>query len=354
MNFAPLITSASISARWTEAASNRIPFLGEGLFPADKKAGLDLKWLKGANGLPVSLMPSAFDVKSTFRNRPGFEFTETEMPFFKEGYHISEKDRQDLLRAADSRDPYAREIIAKIYNDSDNLIKGALVVGERERMQLLFAEDGNAGITFVANGVAYVYNYDPNGAWKAGNYFELTGESKWSDAEHADPYADIDAAKQAINEKTGENIELAIMNSVTFNKLMKMKSIKDRFLSSAGVSVGYLTKAEVRRVVEDTAEVRIIVYDKQYADENGIAHKFVPDGYVSLVPSGALGKTWFGTTPKEADLIAGGQVDVSIINKGIAVKKIVESDPVNVSIIASEIVLPSFERMDACALLKVL
>lgn len=67
--FTPQVTAAN----WTEAASNQIPYLGSGLFPARKKAGLDLSWLKGSKGLPVSLMPSAFDTKATYRDRIGFE-----------------------------------------------------------------------------------------------------------------------------------------------------------------------------------------------------------------------------------------------------------------------------------------
>ena len=43
-------------------------------------------------------MPSAFDAKATFRDRIGFEKLETEMPFFREGYKIKEKDRQEMLR----------------------------------------------------------------------------------------------------------------------------------------------------------------------------------------------------------------------------------------------------------------
>ena len=101
MNLREFFTPAAIAAQWNESASNRIPYLGAGLFPSKKKAGLDLSWLKGSKGLPVSLMPSAFDVKATFRDRIGFEKLETEMPFFREGFKIKEKDRQELLRVQD-------------------------------------------------------------------------------------------------------------------------------------------------------------------------------------------------------------------------------------------------------------
>ena len=57
--FRKLVAPKILAANWTEAVSNQIPYLGETLFPSDQKAGLDLKWVKGHKGLPVSLMPSA-------------------------------------------------------------------------------------------------------------------------------------------------------------------------------------------------------------------------------------------------------------------------------------------------------
>ena len=152
MNLREFFTPQTIAANWTEVQSNRIPYLGEMLFPARKKAGLDLKWLKGSKGLPISLMPSAFDAKATFRDRIGFQKLETEMPFFREGFKIKERDRQELLRIQDSNDPYADEIIARVYDDANALIEGANVVPERMIMQLLFPINGAAGISIKANG----------------------------------------------------------------------------------------------------------------------------------------------------------------------------------------------------------
>lgn len=153
MNFIDFFTSAAVAANWTEAYSNQIQYMGPKLFPARKKAGLDLSWLKGSRGLPVSLMPSAFDAKATFRDRIGFDKMETEMPFFREGFKIKEKDRQEILRVQDSADPYAEAIIERVFDDAADLMAAANVVPERMIFQLLFPEDGNAGISIRANGV---------------------------------------------------------------------------------------------------------------------------------------------------------------------------------------------------------
>lgn len=352
MDIRELFTPAEIAANWTEVYSNQIPALGEGLFPARKKAGLDLSWLKGSKGLPISLMPSAFDAQATFRDRIGLEKLETEMPFFREGFKIKEKDRQDLLRIAESNDPYADAIIARIYDDANELIAGANVVAERMRMQLLFPADGNLGIAIKANGVDYTYDYDPNGDWKASNYTALSGTHLWSAPSTADPFEDIATVQDTVRGNTGAELTTLVMNSVTFNYLAQIDAVKNRFLSTAGITTGYITKNDVRALFRDVLGVEIAVYDKMYRDEDRVSAKYVPDGYVALVPAGAIGTTWYGTTPEEADGAA-APMQVAIVNTGVAISRIVEPHPVNVNTIASEIVLPSYERCDEVALIKV-
>ena len=312
--FRKLVTPKVIAANWTEAVSNRIAYLGESLFPSKQKAGLDLKWIKGSKGLPVSLMPSAFDVKATFRSREGIKLLETEMPFFREGFKIKEKDRQDILRIREKNDPYLTDALNRVFDDAGNLLDGALVVAEREIMQLLFAENGNVGISIQANGVDYTYNYDPQGGVGS----------------------------------------ILVMNKETFKLFRSIKAIKDLFLTTNGLAVGYLTDNQIITVLKDALGLTgIVVYDKQYKDEDGTTQKFVPDYYVAVIPDGQLGNTWRGTTPEEADLMGSGKADVAVVNNGIAITQILDEHPVNLNTFASEIVLPSYERMDEVALIKV-
>lgn len=353
MDIRELFTPAEIAANWTEVYSNQIPYFGAGLFPAKKKAGLDLSWFKGTKGLPISLMPSAFDAQATFRDRIGLEKLETEMPFFREGFKIKEKDRQELLRVAESSDPYAEAIIARIYDDANELIAGADVVAERMRMQLLFADSGNLGIQIQANGVDYTYNYDPDGSWKEKNYTALQGTSVWSATQTADPFGDLEAVKEAILAETGTELVTLLMNSTTLNLLLATDAVINRFKTlNATISTPVLTKNELIQVVESALGVRIATYDKMYRNESKVAAKFVPNNYVALLPDGVIGTTWYGTTPEEADG-AGAPMSVAIVNTGVAVSRIVEPHPVNINTIASEIVLPSYERADEVALLKV-
>ncbi len=67
---------------------------------------------------------------------------------------------------------------------------------------------------------------------------------------------------------------------------------------------------------------------------------------VTLLPAQPLGSTVYGTSPEEADLMADGKADVAIVNTGVAITTIKQQNPVNIRVLASEIVLPSFEGMD--------
>lgn len=354
MKLSDVFTAEAIALNYTNAASNAMPYLGTGFFPAQKKAGLDLKWIKGHNGLPVSLAPSAFDTKSTFRDRVGISFNETEMPFFRESMLVKEADEQEIMRVQDSNDPYAVQVLNNIFNDTKNLVDGANVVPERMIMQLLAPLGGSMGINIAANGVDYTYNYDPDGSWKANHYLKIETESdKWNAAETCDPLKNIEDALDKQEEENGNRPAILLMSKATFNLIKNSKKVRSGILAqNATANVNY-TSARVQAFVEEELGVSIIIYNKQFKKENGTAAKFYPDNIVMMLPNGALGSTWYGTTPEERTLAGSGEANVSIVNTGVAVAVTTTSDPVNTKTTVSEIVLPSFEQMNFCYAIEV-
>lgn len=354
MKLTDVFNSQAIALNWTEVASNAVPYLGTGFFPAKKKAGLDLKWIKGHKGLPISLMPSNFDAKATFRDRVGIAFSETEMAFFREAMLIKEKDRQDIMRAQDSNDPYVQPVLESIFDDARNLVNGANVVPERMIMQLLSPVGGNMGIEVKANDTNYTYNYDPDGAWKADHYMKIeSAEDKWDAAETCDPLADIEAALDAQEAISGTRPEILLMSKATFKLIKNSKKVQSGVLAqNITANVNYTAK-RVQAYVEEELNVKIVQYTKKFKDEAGNENVFYPDNIVMMLPNGALGNTWYGTTPEEADLMSGTEADVSIVNTGVAITVHKTVHPVNTETIVSEIVLPSFERMDETYALEV-
>lgn len=353
MKIIDVYSAKAVALVQTEVASNRKRYIGEGLFPAKKKMGLDLKWIKTSKGLPVSLSPSNFDAVSTLRSREGFKMTETEMAFFRESRIVKETDEQEMLRVQESTDPYVQEILSRVFDDANDLVEGAMVVPERMIMQLLAPSDGSPKISIQADGVTYEYNYDPNNDYKTNNFAELSGETdKWSDVENSDPLEDVSNGLDSVEAKTGERPSVMIVSRQTMNYLKKNKKIKSAILAQNVTANIFMDDARVNELFSSELGVNIIVYAKQYKNEDGVVSKFYPDGFATLIPSGALGNTWYGTTPEERTLMGSKEADVSIVNTGVAVAVTVSNDPVQTKTTVSEIVLPSYERMDSTYVIK--
>lgn len=355
MNILDVYSARAIAAQQTEAASNREAYVGEGLFPAKKKMGLDLKWIKSHKGLPVSLAPSNFDAKSSLRTREGIKIDETQMAFFRESMLIKEEDEQEVMRAIDLNDPYLTPVLSSIYDDSATLVEGARVVAERMRMQLLApVTDGSPRIVISANGVQYSYNYDTDGTYKTENYRAIdTDTEKWSASATADPLADIQTAIEAVEAKTGTRPSVMIVSRKTMGYLKACEKIRNSVLAQNATANVIMSDARVKELFQTELGVQIIVYNKQFKDETGTAHRFYPDDFATLLPDGTLGSTWYGTTPEERTLMGNAGADVSIVDTGIAVAVTVTNDPVNTKTTVSEIVLPSYERMDETYVIKV-
>jgi hypothetical protein len=349
MNIFDLITAKEIATYWTTADSNRIPYLGATLFPAKKQLGLDLKWIKGSQGLPVALKASAFDAKAPLRDRIGIKSVETEMPFFREAMRIGEKERQELNKAADAANAgFLKPVITRIYDDIGSLVDGANVVPERMIMQLL--STGCISLVGEADGVRVNYDYDYK--LPAAHKATLTSTDKWSDTEHSTPIDDIQEKQDKIEEDTGERPSRALCTRKTWNYLLKNKSIKLDMNPAGGTNVIF-TDAMLRQYLQTKVGLDVVVYNKKFA-QGGTAVQFFPDDYFTFLPAGTLGNTYYGTTPEESDLMSGATTaDVQIVNTGVAITTIKEPHPVNVQTIVSEIVLPSFEQIDKIFILKV-
>lgn len=347
MKLTDVFNAEAIAANYTEVASNAIPYLGTGFFPAQKKAGLDLKWIKGHKGLPVSLMPSTFDAKSTFRDRVGISISETQMAFFRESMLVKEADEQEIMRVQDANDPYAATVLENIFDDARTLVDGADVVPERMRMQLLAPIGGKMGIEIKANGANYTYNYDPDSSWKNEHYMKIESASdKWSAADTCDPVADLEAALDAQEAASGTRPEIALMSKATFKLMKNSKKVQAGVLAQNTTANVNYTSARVKAYIEEELNITIVVYSKKYKKEDGTEANFYPDNIVMLLPNGAMGKTWYGTTPEERTLSSKPGANVSIVNTGVAVAVTITDDPVNTKTTVSEIVLPSFERMN--------
>lgn len=333
MTIYDLVTSTNLSDYWETLVQGEEPYPGEELFPDDKKRGIKLEWIVGASGLPVVLKTSAFDVTAIPRERIGFDKLESQMPYFKESTYIDEEMRQELNMLLETGNMvYIRTVLDRIFNDEMRLLKGA--AASRERMRMMALTTGI--IAMSANGQNFEFDYQLK--------HKATVKVSWSDRVESDPMEDIREAKEEIETETGCKITRAMCDRKTWRNLRNNERIKKEiFVMSNGV--GAVNDKKLREyIAEELDGLRIFVNDKMYADENHKSHKFMPDNTFVMFPDGPLGKTWFGTTPAESDLMAGNAANVTIVDTGVAITTHQIVDPVQVDTIVSMICLPSFEQ----------
>lgn len=335
MNIYDSIKANEIEAYYKVGVDERIPYLGETLFPAKKEAGLELRWIKGSGGLPVALKPSAYDSETRLRDRVGFEELTLDMPYFKEGFLIKERDRQELnkLQNSSGNEGYKDLILGKIFDDAMELVRGARVQGERLCMQLL----STGKIDIQANKLDYQYDYQ----MKEGNKETLLTTDRWSDLEKSNPLEDIERWLDAMEDETGDRPTKAICTKKTYNYIKQNKNVK------VALKETLVTDNMVNELVSDYLGISIATYNKRFKSEAGVTTKLFPDDVFTLIPDGTLGNLHFGMTPEESDGLAGTDANLSVVNTGVAITTVKRVDPVNIFTKASAVMIPSFEQIDS-------
>lgn len=354
MRLTDVYTAKAVGFRLQNEASNEKEYIGQLFFPVQKKMGIDINLIKARKGLGVALKPSTYDALATIRPRKGFTVTAQQMPLFRESMKVSEKDMIEIARAQESNDPYLTEVLQNIYDDVEELVKGAEISAERMIMQLLAPTNGNVKIEIgLEDNTAYAYDYDADHSWKANHYMELgagdaSSRDKW-DQTGAKPLSDIEKGASYLR-SIGETPKYILMNSTTLDMLLNNPQIKNAIIVSAGVTVDYISRKTVSDAIQAQTGLSVMIYDKAY----GTGTKFYPDNYVTIIGEGQLGTLYRGITPEERSLMADPSVDVTIVNEGIAVT--VKTDygpPVQTSTTVSEVCLPSFDGMDSIFVMKV-
>ena len=334
MTIFDLVQSPELTAYWEELIQDEAPYPCEELFPDNKKRGLDLKWIKGSRGLPVVLNVSAFDVHAIPRPRIGFEKLASEMPYFKESMYIDEELRQELNMVLETgNQAYIDSVMNRVFDDEMQLLRGARA--SRERMRMMALTTGV--VSMSANGQNFTFDY--------GVSHKSDVTTSWSNHSASDPVEDIRVAMEQIQDDTGATITRAMCDGATWRDIRNNNNLKKSSYVMGGGS-GIVTDRMLRDYLLEELGIEVMINDKRYKDETGAATKFMPANTFVMFPDGDLGRTWFGTTPAESDLMSGSAANVSITDTGVAVTSVQMVDPVNVETIVSMICLPSFEAAD--------
>lgn len=332
------------------------PYLGRSKFGTRKQEGLDLRFIKGSHGLPVSLKASNFDAQAPLRDGIGFSDIQNEMPFFRESYMVTEREEQDYANyAAAENSGLANQVLREIMKSPMMLIDGARVVPERMIWQLLAPADGVPKITVKINDKAYDIGYttDDGEEYKEKHFSELTGGDMWSAAATATPLEDLIRIRREFAKKTGYSLSRFTMNTETFEMILNAEDTKKQVLGIVAYQGGIRMRQEDVLSYLRGYGIEIEVYDKMYLDEAGATQYFIPTGMISAQSAGVyLGDFVFGRTPEErSGSLANGTL--SVVETGISVYTYTTEHPINTHCVVSMLGLPTYEGMESTAVIKV-
>ena len=155
-------TARSLGVMWDnyEKTLGSAPYLGRQKFGTRKQDGLNLRFIKGKSGLPVSLKASNFDAQAELRDVGGFSDIQNNMPFYRESYMVTEEEEQmyDNYRSSENTS-LANDVLREISKKPMILIEGALAVPERQIWNLLAPADGIPKVPVTIGGKSYYIDY---------------------------------------------------------------------------------------------------------------------------------------------------------------------------------------------------
>lgn len=315
------------------------------LFPNKKVDGTEFEMAKGAKKKAVALRQSAFDTRAKLRSlNAKVDISTKEIPFFKEGITVNEKDKRKLmdLKAAGS-DDRANFVLNEIYKGHAELVEAADIVAKGMRAQVI----QNGTIVYSSNpadgNVIVDYGVPSN------HKVTLTGTDKWTDAT-SDIYGDILAYKKIMTDEHYAAPNIMLMTEVTFmNTIMKNTTITNDIKNSNLNTTRILAETDYLTFLKERLKMSVVFEETAtYCPYKGATEVPYYDDYkVTFVNTTNLGDTLYGVTPEEYDLSTRiNKFPTVIYDNRIAISTEEIFDPCTTNTKVSVMPIVSFDKAD--------
>ncbi|PRR84749.1 major capsid protein [Clostridium luticellarii] len=315
--------------------------IDKALFPPIKQFGTEIELAKGSKQKPVVLRMSTFDVAVKPRAlNATIDIKKKELPFFKESVMIKEKDRVMLMLAMQSNNQNLVEnLTAQIYGNYQALVDGAEAQMRRARAQAI----QHGEINIVTDDGDIVADYEVPEDHKE----VLTSTATWNNAD-ADIVGDIIRWQNTLVNDGYSKPTTILLTETTFGYIRNNNAIRNE-LMARNLGAVIVTDNDIVSYLSTKLGIGVGILNGTYISEDGSSQNYYDDDYITLIPSGTIGTTVYGTTPEEADKTFGsGKHDTAIVNTGVAITTMAKEDPVTIETKVSQLALPSFTRVDEC------
>lgn len=317
-------------------ARARIPrnYLGPTLFPVQTGNELTFEYWKDQNLLPVMANIQAFGAEAQVASRDGATKVSGEIPPIKRKIHLDERFLLALKReGAGDNDA----VIAKLYNDLDNMIDSCFARIEKMRMDAI----STGQIVLAENGVVMTVDYGV----PAGLKETLLGNDLWSASTTCAPIDDIIGWSDLVVDSCGIKPERALTSNTVVANLLKSTQVRQMLYGDNGTTRA-VTLEDVNGLMAQMKLPQIATYDLkvrvQAEDGTYTTMRFFPSNKFVLLPDGVTGQTLMGPT---AEALLDGQVEAKEVG-GIYARVDALDEPPAVWTKASCTSIPTFPLAD--------
>lgn len=304
------------------------PLMGEVLFPEQKIDALEIEMLKGANNLPVAASVHSFDTETEIASREGINAAIQDLALIKRKQKISEKELIALNAPRSKQEE--KQVIARIFNDVDDLVNGVRARVEALRMEAL----GTGKIVLNENGVKGTIDFGvPSGQKSAKTWLSGTPTI----------LEDITAMVNAVVTGSGFRPTRALTSQKILNGILKDERIRKAMYGVNSEKVANLN--DLNQLLVSQGLPKIATYDGMYRTQNAkgeyVTKRYFKEDSFVLMPDGKLGDTFYGLTAEEVRLRNTPGVDIEMFGN-ILTQHYTTNDPVAEWIKAVATAMPSF------------
>lgn len=318
-------------------------------FPHMPTTDMDITLARGYKNRNVNMDLCAYDTNARVRGLQPISYETKEIPFFKNSILFTEKDRRNLLMAVKlgaGNQAVMTALSSHMQNVVDVLLNGADVVCERYRAQLL--QHGAITISSPDSAISkssISINYDISGEWHDNNVGAWSTNPSFGSS---DALKDIVDVFEAYIDQNGLSPCTMIMSGSTYLSLLNDTKIKDLLDTQKYESI--------EDVIQKRTKVPVTIQldnMKYRPDINAPEIPYWEHDVVALVPNSPLGHIMCGQTPVQYDQeYSNVKRDVAVSAENFSVLCRHIDDPVQIETICSACLLPQFDKMDECFVIR--
>lgn len=305
------------------------------LFPDVKVFSDDIRTIANSNQLPTIAHIHAYDTEAEIADRKA-EVTTQEPFYIKRKKILDEKTLRDIAQPRNAQEK--EYLMQTVFADAVDLVNSINATAELMRVKTL--TEGKFSLK-GSDGNDYKFDYKLPKSAQTGNTSKFNDDSVDPIALIANWTSNADfVATRGLTSRTA--LAAILSNPHTVERVL-----------GSNATVKSVMPGDFAAYMASQGLPQLVAYKDKYV-ENGKTQNFVDDSKLALFGDGTVGNTVYGVTPEESRLVTSGSIQASQIGNVMLNSFESDQDPIQSTVKASAVVIPTLAQRNSLLLADVL